>query len=123
MTPDGSQVRDIARERAFLQSAARGADSVRFVAHAEGRLAAGELKFGDSWTRLRLEEFVRELTEEAADLGAWAALAAQALTALVPVQVVSASQLLHDLCAVAHAGALAHSALERMDAHIGGTPA
>lgn len=69
--------RDTRREREFLSTAARG--HAAFVEHAEARLARGEDEFGDSWAWIGLARHLRELREEAADLGAWSVLAEQAL--------------------------------------------
>ena len=47
--------------------------------HASERLEAGEREYGNSWAPRPLEELLWEIMEECADVGAWAALALQAL--------------------------------------------
>jgi hypothetical protein len=70
-------VRNHDREHTFLAAAARG--HAPFVAHAQARLEAGDEPFGDSWAWIGIGRHLSELLEEAADLGAWAALADEAL--------------------------------------------
>jgi hypothetical protein len=113
-------VRDPKREREFLEHASRGSlhpAPCRFVEHALHRLELGESKFGDRWATLPLDEFVRELTEETADLGAWAVLARQAHTVQRHTNLVDAHI---DACLerVARAGAEAHRVLEVLQRHI-----
>ncbi|WP_249021056.1 hypothetical protein [Conexibacter sp. S30A1] len=50
-----------------------------FVEQALARLDAGQAEYGDSWAWIGVRRHVAELAEEAADLGAWSALADQAL--------------------------------------------
>jgi len=73
--------RDRARERAFLAAAARphGPAGACWALCARGRLEAGQAAYGDRWATVGLSRLLEELAEEAADLGAWAALAEQAL--------------------------------------------
>lgn len=87
MTP----ARQPAREHRFLTEAARG--HAPFVAQAQARLEAGEL------------------LEEAADLGAWATLADQALDADPKHSELNHDQVRAVLNLVARRGAQAHEAL------------
>jgi len=116
-------VRDPSRELAFFQTAARTTGAERFVEHARQRLEDGEDKFGERWTRLRLHEFTRELAEEAADLAAWAALAAQALDGTTSMPADHRGAITEQLSNIARAGAKAHHAIEAINHIIGGTPA
>jgi hypothetical protein len=70
--------RDLAREHQLLTEAARG--HAAFVQQAEGRLAAGEDEFGDSWAWIGVRKHLSELLEECADVGSWSALCEQALS-------------------------------------------
>lgn len=102
--------RDPAREASFLRDAARRTDSGEmFVAHATRRLEIGQARFGDRWANLTLLEYVRELTEEGADLGAWSALAGQ-----VASHARSGPEVMHHLELIAHAGAMAHAAAQSL---------
>lgn len=109
--------RDPARERAFFETAQRVTGAAKFIEHAQQRLELGEAKFGDRWTTMRLSEYVRELSEEAADLAAWAALALQVLDRATP----EAARIAYKLARIAHIGALAHGQLEDIDELLGGT--
>jgi hypothetical protein len=112
--------RDPSREARFLLAAARRADSGdAFVAHATRRLQAGEEKFGSRWTELTLLEYVRELAEEGADLGAWSVLAAQVAE---HVRSDRLPEVLDHLSLIAHAGAIAHAACENLARLINPTP-
>jgi hypothetical protein len=71
--------RDLDREALFLAAAGGGRSA--FFAQATGRLRAGQAVYGDGWAARGVEALVGELLEESADLGAWAALADQALDA------------------------------------------
>lgn len=107
-------VRDLPREREFLtRSSALSRTPGAFIDHGHDRLAEGESKFGDQWTRLTLEEFARELLEEAADLGAWAALAEQKLDSEIPVSHRATVRML--LIRVARHGAGAHEAVRQFE--------
>jgi hypothetical protein len=67
------------RERDWLERAELHAGWSGFAEHTITRLAAGERAYGDRWTELGVERLLAELSEEAADLGAWSVLALQAL--------------------------------------------
>ena len=69
--------RDVQRERAFLEQAARG--DHEFVEHVEGRLAAGDELYSNSFLWVGVRKLLDELREEALDLAAWATLAEEAL--------------------------------------------
>ena len=101
--------RDLHREHAFLANAARG--HAGFVTHAEQRLEAGDETFGDSWAWIGIHKHLTELLEEAADLGAWAALADQALDRDPAVTGVPRDQLRAVLALCALHGAAAHRSL------------
>jgi hypothetical protein len=108
--------RDIVREHKFLTQATGFAIPADFVEHCTRRLVQGEHEFGDRWTRIGLTGFVRELREEAADLGAWSALADQAvdLEHLPPAAAAEFAQILEQ---IARRGAQAHfdaGVLERL---------
>lgn len=45
----------------------------------ERRLAVGQERFGDAWTRRTPAELLGEISKEAVDLAAWACLASQSL--------------------------------------------
>jgi len=81
--------RDRRYEAAFLAVAARahGQAGAGWARHAAVRLEAGEDAYGERWTTLGTEALLDELAEGAADLGAWGALARQALD-LEPVDAV-----------------------------------
>jgi hypothetical protein len=74
-----SALRELERERLWLERAELHAGRSGFAEHATTRLAAGERMYGNRWARLGLMRLVAELSEEAADLGAWSVLALQAL--------------------------------------------
>jgi hypothetical protein len=71
--------RDGSRERPWLELAELSAGRSGFLEHALMRLAAGEHAYGNRWAHMGLDHLLRELTEEAADIGAWGVLALQAL--------------------------------------------
>lgn len=62
---------------ALLEAAGEHRDD--FIADAVARLRAGERTFGDRWTTLGLERLLAEVSEEAADIGGWGALAGEQL--------------------------------------------
>ncbi|MEJ7824893.1 MAG: hypothetical protein WKF48_05665 [Solirubrobacteraceae bacterium] len=76
---EGPLTRDRAREASFLEEAARGHSA--FVLQASQRLEQGQAIYGDAWRQRGAATLVGELLEEAADIGAWGALAAQSLDA------------------------------------------
>lgn len=106
--------RDVSREWRFLDQASYGTRS-GFAKAAAARLVQGEQSFGDRWKTLTLEQFARELEEEAADLGAWAVLAVQALDGL-DLEDVHIARLDGLLTQVARAGAQALSAVNAIRA-------
>lgn len=79
MTNSDQIARDEPRERHWLEHAEMQAGRSGFSRHAAHRLAAGDHAYGDRWARRELAELLAELSEEAADLGAWGVLALQAL--------------------------------------------
>lgn len=102
--------RDPAREQRWLEDAA--GPSQTFAPHARRRLDRGETDYGDRWTRTPLDRLLAELAEEAADLGAWSVLIAQALDAEgVPADV--REHVTAALRVAARAGGEAHAAVER----------
>ena len=101
--------RDLAREHRLLTDAARG--HAAFVTQAEQRLEAGDETFGDSWQWIGIHKHLTELLEEAADLGAWAALADQALDHEPTVTGTHRDQLRAVLAICALHGAAAHRSL------------
>lgn len=103
--------RDPRREREFLQRASAFTGARLFIAHCEHRLGQGDREFGQRWARIGLHQHVRELSEEGADLGAWAALAEQA----VDLEHVHDSRLVRvQLSLAARGGAIAHQAVEQL---------
>jgi hypothetical protein len=106
--PKGTSLRDLDRERRFLRHAARHHEP--FAQHAAARLAAGEEPFGDSWAWIGIGRHLLELLEEAADVGAWATLAEQALDR-EPLSDVDRQRIGAVLQLVARCGAQAHEAL------------
>jgi hypothetical protein len=110
MTPERTTpARQAAREHRFLTDAARG--HAPFVAQARARLEAGEEHYGDSWAWIGIRRHLTELLEEAADLGAWATLADQALDADPKHSELNHDQIRAVLNLVARRGAQAHEAL------------
>lgn len=107
MTP----ARDHHRERRFLAEAARGQRA--FVDQCESRLEAGEEQFGSSWAWIGIRKHLVELLEEAADLGAWAVLADQALDRSHELSALHRDQIRAALADTAHRGAQAHAAVDR----------
>lgn len=99
--------RDEQRTREFLQHASAFTTDPTFVLHCSDRLARGDVEFGVRWALTPLREFARELAEEAADLGAWAALADQAAD-LMDLPPPAREELREVLLAIAHDGAEAH---------------
>ncbi|MCW2951030.1 MAG: hypothetical protein JWQ48_200 [Conexibacter sp.] len=102
--------RDRYRERRWLEGVTATVPN-GFVAHARDRLEMGEALYGARWATAGIAQLLAELAEEAADLGAWSALALQALDGghldpLVRVGIVG------QLSAIARAGAEAHAAVE-----------
>lgn len=94
--------RDDLAELRFLLAAAHGHGRAgrRWATHAQCRLRDGQRDYGDTWATRPVAELLAELREEAADLGAWAALAAQRAP---------------QLARIAAAGAGAHAALDRLE--------
>jgi len=113
---DGLQ-RDPDRERTFLAEAARGRHP--FVEQATLRLNAGEEVYGDSWAWIGLRRHLTELLEEAADLGAWAALAAQALDLEPNLADADRQRIAGVLAATASHGARAHALLTAATSALG----
>jgi hypothetical protein len=101
--------RDSFRERRLLADAARGHHA--FVAQAKARLEAGEELYGDSWAWIGIRRHLAELLEEAADLGAWAALADQALDTDPRLSDQHRERIRAILAVAARCGAQAHQAL------------
>lgn len=112
VSPATRAPRDRIREHAFLAAPARlhGHAGECWAASARLRLEAGQAAYGDRWRTLGLPRLLDELAEEAADLGAWAALAEQALDGadLDPVDAVEVRRALE---VAASAGAAAYAAL------------
>lgn len=81
----------------------------RFADQVAERLAMGEDAYGTRWQEMGIERLLAEVTEEAADIGGWGTLAAQApdLPDLDP----DGTAIRHLLAAMRHA-ALAFAALE-----------
>jgi len=104
--------RDRRFEAGFLAIAARahGQGGAGWARHAAVRLEAGEDAYGERWSTLGTEALLDELAEEAADLGAWGALARQALD-LEPVDAATVHRVAAALDRVAEAGAAAYAAL------------
>jgi hypothetical protein len=110
MTPERTTpARQALRERAFLTEAARG--HAPFIAEAQARLEAGEELYGDSWAWIGIRRHLAELLEEAADLGAWAVLADQALDRDHELSDLHRQQISAVLAVAARCGAQAHQAL------------
>ena len=101
--------RDSFRERRFLAEAACG--HAAFVTQALTRLDAGQAEYGDSWAWIGTRRLLAELTEEAADLGAWSALADQALDLDAGLSSEQREHLRRTLRRVAALGAAAHRLL------------
>lgn len=102
--------RDRHRERMLLDAAEQSAGMSGFAGHARRRLEMGERCYADRWAHAGLRVLLDELAEEAADLGAWAALASQALDA-EPLGPPDRDAVAASLLAAARAGALAHAAV------------
>ncbi len=104
--------RDRRLEAGFLAVAARAhaQAGAGWARHAAVRLEAGEDTYGERWTTLGIEALVDELAEEAADLGAWGALARQALD-LEPVDAAILHRVAAALDRAAEAGAATYAAL------------
>ncbi len=104
--------RDRRYEAAFLAVAARahGQAGAGWARHAAVRLEAGEDMYGERWTTLGTEALLDELAEGAADLGAWGALARQALD-LEPVDAATVHRVAAALDRAAEAGTAAYAAL------------
>ena len=101
--------RQAAREHRFLTDAARG--HAPFIAESQARLEAGEELYGDSWAWIGIRRHLTELLEEAADLGAWAVLADQALDRDPQLSDQDREQIRAVLAGAARHGAQAHQAL------------
>ena len=101
--------RNLGLERSWIGEAGRGLDE-RFTSHVHRRLAMGDQMYGDRWQALGLERLLTEITEEAADLGAWAVLALQALD-LTEAGSSERRALAGGLMVAARAGAQAHAAI------------
>ncbi len=111
--------REPEREKRFLEHAASAAGNNAFVNQASERLEQGEREFGDRWTRMTLSDFLRELQEEAADIGAWGTLAEQ-LANHQQLPAVIDRHIRTGLLEIAKAGARAHraaAALQRVLDH------
>jgi hypothetical protein len=105
--------RDRGREREFLAKAV-GEDRSAFVVEAQARLTAGEQLYGDRWARVGIRRLLEELVEEAVDLGAWAALAEQAVDLEPRLSDVQAAQVRGVLALAARRGAQAHDVLAQI---------
>ncbi len=105
------QLRDPKREDDWLSLAELRAGRSGFTEHALMRLAAGERAYGDRWAARTVDELLGELTEEAADLGAWGVLALQALSAKDAAGGRRSRRVAEQLEAAITCGAEAHSLL------------
>jgi len=107
---DAVLARDRYRERRWLESVVTNVPS-KFAAHARERLEMGEGLYGARWATMGIARLLDELAEEAVDLGAWSALALQALDGedLAPSL---RDEIVAQLRAAACAGAQAHAAVE-----------
>lgn len=103
--------RDKRAERRWLLIAELHAGQSGFARHALARLAAGQLAYGDQWATRAPDELLRELTEEAADVGAWGVLALQALERDHNLDAHTRRRVCRDLEATLLDGARAHEAL------------
>jgi hypothetical protein len=101
--------RDSFRERRFLAEAACG--HMPYIEQALARLDAGQSTYGDSWCWIGIRRHLAELTEEAADLGSWSALADQALDGELALSAEQREQTRQALRRVAALGACAHRLL------------
>jgi hypothetical protein len=72
-------VRDELQALLVLELAEAQASESGFAAHALCRLAAGDELYGNRSAQLDLSRLIGELSERAADLGAWGAVSLQAL--------------------------------------------
>jgi hypothetical protein len=113
--------RDQSRELAFLAAAGRGHEP--FVTQVRARLEEGEPEFGDSWCWIGIRRHLAELLEEAADLGAWSALADQALDLDRELADVDRQRIHAVLTLAARHGAQAHEHLAAALRSIGATTA
>jgi hypothetical protein len=113
-------LRDPGREQRFLRDAARHHEP--YAEHAAARLEAGEEPFGDSWAWIGIRRHLAELLEEAADVGAWATLAEQALDREA-LSHVDRERIGAVLQLVARCGAQAHEALTGAVRALDGRPA
>ncbi len=111
--------RDLEKERHYFETAASGAGASSFADLARARLEVGERLYGDRWATLGIDRLLVELAEEALDLGAWGALALQALP-FEPL-IHSTTQLLiaRSIHEAIDAGAIAHVAIVRALANLG----
>jgi hypothetical protein len=105
--------RDPGRERQFLATAV-GEQRSAFVTEAQTRLTAGEQLYGDRWATVGIRRLLGELVEEAVDLGAWAALAEQAVDLEPGLSDVRADQIRGVLALAARRGAQAHDVLAQI---------
>jgi hypothetical protein len=110
---DEPSTRDLATERDCLQRAELKAGRSGFAEHAVNRLAAGAATYGDRWATLGVARLLIELTEEAADLGAWGVLALQALERDDTLPRTSRARLGARLERAIACGARAHRELQR----------
>lgn len=117
-TGEGTLTRDLDLEAAFLDAAELGIQAEGFADHARRRLQAGERAYAGRWAGVGWHQFAHELTEEAADLGAWAVLALQTIERDVPEHARADAALLLDC--IARAGAEAHAAAGRLRELVGG---
>ena len=112
----GEVCRDVALERALLEGAELAANTHAgaggFSAHARQRLEVGESAYGSRWARAGWQQLAQELTEEAADLGAWSALTQHTIDRDLPASVHTEARAL--LETIALHGAIAHAAAERL---------
>ena len=80
MTLSSKQLqRDRAFERSRLILAELEAGQSGFTRHALMRLEAGDRTYGDQWAARSVDELLGELTQEAADIGAWGVSALEQL--------------------------------------------
>jgi hypothetical protein len=76
----GSRNKRLEHQLLSTAELANGAGS-GFTAHAVYRLKLGESTYGDGWRALTPRQLLGTIGEEAADIGAWAVLAVQAIAA------------------------------------------
>lgn len=114
--------RAVAFERAWLASAEGHGDDTAWISGVLQRLVMGDDRYGESYRWASLTEQVREVAEEALDLGGWTSLIAESLDSRPELTELQRERLAALLTAIAGLGARAHELAEQAQKLVGPAP-